>query len=381
MKDPMDSTSETACVPLSQLGPRRSAETSAPDFQRTARLICVAGSCVGASFSLGNAPMTVGRADSAEIVVTGTEISRAHARVEFGPDGFVVTDLDSRNGTYVNGDRILERVLVSGDRIQLGTSTILLFSRQDELERRVSQLQKLESMAQLAGGMVHDFKNTLGIVLMNAELLAKKLVPGTVVSEEAAEMVRDILTAAQTSFAVTHRLLFFARRHEPRASTELNVLVLVEEVLGMVRRSLETVHSIDIVADVDPRLVVGGERDELIHTLLNLVLNAKDAMPSGGTLRIAAAVHTFGRAAAFALHLPDAGRFVEISVADTGGGMSDDVQARIFEPFFTTKPAGAGTGLGLSTVYGIVRAHGGNVLVESSLGAGSRFRVILPSAR
>jgi signal transduction histidine kinase len=231
--------------------------------------------------------------------------------------------------------------------------------------------------------MVHDFKNTLLVIMANAELVGQWLEEHH--PEEAAADVRDamadILQAGEAANELSRRLLYFSRRDAPAEAAELDLSALVGDVVAMVRRGFEERHAIVVEVSIDPRLRIRGNRAELHHALLNLCLNSRDAMPDGGRLTVDAALLHIVRADALRLHLPSEGGFVELTVADTGVGMDEATLARAFEPFFTTKAPGEGTGLGLATVYGVVKAHGGNVLIDSSPGRGTRFRLLLPAIR
>jgi signal transduction histidine kinase len=366
-------TTEIMAVPV----PDRGRETSNPPVRPSARLICVVGHDVGRSYSIDGAePAIIGRGAHADIEIAGTEISRRHAQIVWHRGRFVISDLGSRNGTLVNGEPIEERALASGDRIQLGGWTVLVFSLHDALEERAMRLQKLESLAALTGGIVHDFKNTLGVILTNAELLGEEL-KGMPRNDEATAMVDDIVIAAKASLETARRLLYFANREEGAGITLIPLRALLDEVVSVAHRKLAS-QGIRVGIIADSALQVRGRHDELHHVLLNLVLNARDAMPSGGTLELRAGVVVLSRSDAFDLHLPSGGAHVEIVVSDTGSGMDADTLARAFEPFFTTKPRGQGTGLGLATVFGVIRYLGGSVLLDSAPGRGTRVRLLLP---
>ncbi len=353
----------------------RGRDTGAPPFTRSPKLVCVVGDDAGQVFPLTQGRTLIGRSRDADLCLTGDEISREHAEIVRSRDDYVLRDLQSRNGTAINGVVVQEQLLRPGDRIDLGGGTILVFAIHDELVQQALRLQKLEHLAGVTGGIVHDFKNTLGVIQSNAELLLAA-VPA---SGEARAMVEDIMTAARSGLDSARRLLYFAGREGGAARTEVPVAELVEGVLVLVRRIFKS-NQIEIRVKIDPTCGVRGDRDELHHAVLNLVVNARDAMPEGGTLTVSAVGHSFTRAEATLHHLPCAGEYVELVVADTGLGMDESTQGHAFEPFFTTKAAGSGTGMGLPTVYGIVRNHGGNVLLDSRLGQGTRMRLFLPRA-
>ena len=240
------------------------------------------------------------------------------------------------------------------------------------LEAQLLHAQKMEAVGHLAGGIAHDFNNLLGVITGYTELLIRELAAGSRARRRAEEIQR----AADRAAALTRQLLAFGRRQVLRPSLlDLNAVVAdVEKMLGRLIS-----ESIQIRVNPGPGLgMVRADAGQLEQVLLNLAVNARDAMPSGGRLLIE--TWNADLDAAYARQHPEvpAGRYVGISVSDTGHGMDARTMARIFEPFFTTKAEGKGTGLGLSTVYGIVRQSGGTVEVESRTGEGSTFRVYLP---
>jgi signal transduction histidine kinase len=358
------------------LDDHRGRDTGAPPFGFTPRLICVIGQEAGQSFRIRTSLTIVGRGRDADIALAGPEISRRHAAIERRHDALVVRDLGSRNGTFVNGTPVGEHELRAGDRIQFGGGPILVVALDDELVARAMQFQKLESLASLTGGLAHDFKNTLSVIVSNVDLLEREV--GSSVSREGREMIDDIRAAARSGLDSVRRLLYFAGRERGPGWKDVDVATLVDQVVTCVRHPLVARH---VVADVsvDPSLTVRGDRDELHHAVLNLVVNAQDAMPSGGRLSVSALARAFTRAQAIEAQLPYAGDYVVLSVEDSGSGMDPETLAHVFEPFFTTKPQG--TGLGLPTVYGIVRNHGGAVIIDSRRGEGTTVRIVLPARR
>nr|MBA3542158.1 hypothetical protein [Deltaproteobacteria bacterium] len=151
---------------------------------------------------------------------------------------------------------------------------------------------------------------------------------------------------------------------------------VVSEAVSIVRRSFGPWMT--ITTHISPEAVVYGSREELHQVLHNLLVNARDAMPTGGELRVSASIVQLDRASSLALHLPTCGTYVELKVADPGRGMDKATLARIFEPFFTTKPPGKGSGLGLAVIHAIVKRHGGTVIADSELGRGTTFKVYIP---
>jgi signal transduction histidine kinase len=352
-------------------------DTFVAEAKQAPRLVCLIGPCAGQAFRLGAAPQVIGRTAEADVRIDATDVSRRHARLEWRGGELVITDLGSSNGTSVNGAPIESKILHIGDRVQIGVSTILVYARHDELEQRAQRMQKLEGLAQLAGGLVHDFRNTLTVIQVNADLLAQHLARRSQGDAEATELLDSIGLAVSAAHEVTQRLLFFARREPMTDAGPVGLREVIDEVLAMTRHQLQGENAVRVDTVADARLTVRVRRSELQHALLNLVLNARDAMPKGGKLVVSARSLTLGLADA-ARRDVQPGRYQELAVADTGTGMDDATLARVFEPFFTTKPAGKGTGLGLSTVFGIVRDHGGSIEVESRPGEGTCFRILLP---
>ncbi|PWC29869.1 hybrid sensor histidine kinase/response regulator [Teichococcus aestuarii] len=246
-------------------------------------------------------------------------------------------------------------------------------TRRNELEERLRQSQKMEAVGQLTGGLAHDFNNLLAGIGGSLELMQLRLAGGQVAAlPRHVELAQG---AVQRAAALTHRLLAFARRQTLDAQpTAVNVLV--EGMLELVQRSIGP--HIRIETRFEPALwLTLCDQNQLENALLNLCLNARDAMAGGGLLRITTANTALGVAAAQALDLPPAD-YVRLTVADTGSGMDAATLAKVFEPFFTTKPLGGGTGLGLSMVYGFARQSGGQVRIDSVPGEGTAVHLYLP---
>jgi PAS domain S-box-containing protein len=240
------------------------------------------------------------------------------------------------------------------------------------LEEELRHAQRMESVGRLAGGVAHDFNNLLTIIISYGQLLLAELQPGAITREYA----QETLEAAARAAALTRQLLTFSRKQvlQPKP-VYLNAVV--EGTERLLRRLLgpDIAITVDLGADTG---VVVADPTQLDQVLVNLAVNARDAMPNGGTLAIETARFDAttgdGRWPALA-----PGRYAMLAVRDTGSGMDETVRARIFDPFFTTKDASRGTGLGLATVYGIVTQAGGSIFVESAVGAGTRFSVFLPA--
>ena len=351
-------------------------DTIAPPFRPRARLLCVVGDALGTAHELG-AITVIGRGHDADLRLDRPDVSRRHARIVRERNDHVVEDLGSRNGTLVNGVPVQRQALRSGDRLQIGPSAVFVYGHHDELEERALRLQRLDALAQLAGGLVHDVRNMLGIIRTNADLLRELLAEPALDRTLAEECLADLCAASDAGAALTRRVLYFARRTEATRWAPIPVGELIASVVGLVRASLSGAARIELVVEAEACEAVHGDRDELTHALVNICLNARDAMPDGGRLTIGARPRVLARAEALALHLPCEGRYLELSVDDTGCGMDAATVGRVFEPFFTTKPGGHG--LGLSTTFGVVRHHGGNVFVTSAPGRGTTFRLLLPA--
>jgi two-component system cell cycle sensor histidine kinase/response regulator CckA len=244
---------------------------------------------------------------------------------------------------------------------------------QKQLEDQFRQAQKMESIGNLAGGIAHDFNNLLTVIVGCCELAEARVQS----DPDAAESLEGIRTAAVSATALARQLLTFSRRQivTPRLLDLNDSITGFERIL---RRLVEANITIDV--RLAPWLrTVRVDPGQVEQVLLNLVANARDAMPDGGTVTIETRTATVNAHASRTHSDVAPGEYVLLAVSDTGCGMSPEVRARLFEPFFTTKPPGQGTGLGLATVYGIVKQSGGHILVRSTPGRGTTFEVYLPS--
>jgi CheY-like chemotaxis protein len=230
----------------------------------------------------------------------------------------------------------------------------------------------MEAIGQLTGGVAHDFNNLLAVIIGNVDLLEQTLEPDS--SQRA--YTQEATAAANRGAALTERLLAFSRKQalDPRP---IGVNDLLKSMTALFERTLgETIQlRFEIDADVAPCMV---DRAQLENAILNLVINARDAMNSGGVITIGTSNTTLHAHDVAEYPEAEAGDYVSIAVRDTGTGMRDQVRARAFEPFFTTKEVGAGSGLGLSMVYGFVKQSGGQVSIESEEGSGTEVRLYLP---
>jgi PAS domain S-box-containing protein len=262
---------------------------------------------------------------------------------------------------------------VNGHALRM-VGTLQDITERRELEEALRQSQKLEAIGRLAGGISHDLNNALTIIIGYAELVAGALDDRNAVRED----IEHIRRAAERAESITRQLLAFSRKQwlEPR-------LVQVGEAVQDLGRMLERLVGprIELVTNVAEHLPpIYGDRGQIEQAIVNLAVNACDAMPGGGTITLRASVIE-ADAAFLRTHQPmTPGPFVEISVADTGHGMTPNVLAHMFEPFFTTKDVGRGTGLGLAMVYGTVKQSGGFIFVDSRPNEGSVFRLYFPPA-
>jgi signal transduction histidine kinase len=241
------------------------------------------------------------------------------------------------------------------------------------LQGQIGQAEKMEALGRMASGVVHEFRNFLTVVLGCSELLIERMEP----DDQRVELARQILKASQNAALLTNQLLSFGRPQKTRSEI-LDLSTAVAQMEYVLRCSLGKKIALRIVPAPSPCLA-RADLAQLEQVALNLVLNARDAMPDGGTITI----QTANTNLSLDQVQPGlrSGPYVTLSVGDTGVGMDAETQKRIFEPFFTTKERGAGTGLGLSTVFGIVRQQfGGTISLESAVGAGTTFTIYLPRA-
>jgi two-component system cell cycle sensor histidine kinase/response regulator CckA len=241
------------------------------------------------------------------------------------------------------------------------------------LEEELRHAQRMEAVGRLAGGVAHDFNNLLTVIISYSELILAEAGNDPLLARD----IGEIRGAADRAASLTRQLLSFSRRQvlQP-AALEVNEVVRGAETL--LRRLIGP--EIEIVARLDPAAgTVFADRGQLEQVIMNLVVNARDAMPDGGTLTLETGGVSAAEAPAVARAASAAERFATIVVRDTGKGMDAETMRRIFDPFFTTKEVGRGTGLGLATVHGILQQSGGAIAVESDLGAGSEFRILLPA--
>jgi PAS domain S-box-containing protein len=257
------------------------------------------------------------------------------------------------------------------ERELLRVSVTDLRERRD-LQEQFRQAQKMEAVGRLAGGIAHDFNNLLNVILGYGEMLLRRADPASPDHRRVEQVVR----AAERGAGLTRQLLAFSRKQvlQPRV---LDPSALLRDTEQMLARVLG--EDVELTLTLDARSHVRADPGQIEQAVMNLAVNARDAMPNGGALRITSEdTVVTGREPGVANPIPP-GAYVTLSVRDSGIGMDEGTLSHIFEPFFTTKPEGKGTGLGLATVYGVVRQSGGHVRVESKPGGGTVFRIHLPS--
>ncbi len=252
---------------------------------------------------------------------------------------------------------------------------LLDVSEQKALETKFAQSQKMQAVGQLAGGVAHDFNNLLTVIIGNCEFLLMRHPAGDPSFKEINEVHQNALRAA----ALVSQLLAFSRKQTMQPKT-LVLGDVIGELAQMLRRLVGEGITLNVEKDSD-LWAVHADEAQLGNAIINLVVNARDAMPGGGTVTIKTGNESINAASSFGTAIMPPGDYVVIEVADTGIGMSKEIQSKIFDPFFTTKPVGQGTGLGLATVYGIVKQSGGFITVESEVGHGTSFRIYLPRQR
>lgn len=275
------------------------------------------------------------------------------------------------NAEHVNAQWLSQQVVPVGDGVAIFSRDI---TQQKMLEEQLAQAQKMESVGRLAGGVAHDFNNLLTVIIGYAELAAAKSKSAGGTMLESA--LKNILAAANRAAELTKQLLAFARKQV----IELRVIDL-NTLLGEGEKMLARVIGEDVnlkVARAKDLWLCKADPGQLMQVLLNLAINARDAMPKGGRLTIETANVTLDEAYCSTHAGVTPGDYVMLAVSDSGEGMSEETKRRAFEPFFTTKERGKGTGLGLSMCYGIVKQHGGHIWFYSEQGVGTTFKIYLP---
>lgn len=339
----------------------------------SAKFSVIEGRAKGRRYKV-NQTATIGRSPEATIMLEDPEISRLHARVTRTENGkFEITDLGSRNGTLVNGQRITSKQLAYGDKIRIGPNTLVEYYGFDTTEERIIQKERFEAIGRLTVGIAHDLNNVMAALDASTSFLRNLPKASDFDHAEIRDCLADMSLASVRATELLRAVLSFVRgsshEHQP-----VDISALLLEVARMLRYTLD--RRISLIPKIGPQIFVHGSRSELHQALLNLCLNARDAMPNGGKLTLQAElVEPSSQPPTGETEGPQ----VHVTIRDTGMGMDSATQARIFEPFFTTKGAGRGYGLGLATVREIVTMHGGQIAVESAPDSGTRFSILLPA--
>ena len=290
----------------------------------------------------------------------------------------VSTALRGRRRQYEARDRLIE-LSESELRLQRTLETL-----EQQVEERTAQLrhnedalrqsQKMEAVGQLTGGIAHDFNNMLTGIIGSLELLRRRVSRGKL--DDLDSLIDLGVTSANRAASLTHRLLAFSRR-QSLDSKPVEINQLVTSMGELLQRSINESIALDMrltghlwTAEADP--------NQLESALLNLVINARDAMPNGGSLTVETTNRHLDNVFTAAYGTLEPGDYVELSVSDTGCGIPESVMGRVFDPFFTTKPIGQGTGLGLSMIYGFARQSRGHVIIHSEVGKGTTVSLFLP---
>ena len=267
--------------------------------------------------------------------------------------------------------------LIHNNKGELRGLALIFRDISDEVRQRQDRQhgQKMEAMGKLAGGVAHDFNNLLTSIIGNAELLRMTLEG----NQEGVECAEHIVTASSRAADLTAQLLAFSRKDKRAKFSPVNIHNLVDEVVSLLGHSIDM--RIEVLKSKAARCHWSmGDASQLQNALLNIAINARDAMPEGGTLTLSTRDVALkeGDLHAFSNQLKP-GKYIEIGISDTGKGIDQKLRERIFEPFFTTKDEGKGTGLGLAVVYGIIRTHRGNINLKSVPGLGTTFSILLPA--
>lgn len=277
-----------------------------------------------------------------------------------------------KDGTFYEEVATISPVRDGSERIINYVAVKRDVTRETALQEQMTWAQRMDAVGRLAGGMAHDFNNLLAVVLNYCSFIAEELPADSAIRGD----LDEIRKAAQRGATLTKQLLTFSRKQMARPEV-LEISRPLREMENLLRRQLG--EQIELLLHVGKELwKVEIDHGQFEQVLMNLVINARDAMPGGGKVKVE--LTNFSTDEKFLQQHPEVkpGQYVRLTMSDTGCGMSEEVAQRIFEPFFTTKEKGKGTGLGLATVYGVIAQAGGSIWVESQLGSGSLFTILLP---
>jgi two-component system cell cycle sensor histidine kinase/response regulator CckA len=310
-----------------------------------------------------------------DILQIRPETERANARAHFGAlqrdtEEYGVWQHQARDGRIFDAEVVSHELMYAGKRVRLVVAQDV--SERKHLESQLRQATKMEAVGRLAGGVAHDFNNMLMVIKGHTELLLNVLPPADNITRK----IEQIDRSAERAAALTRQLLAFSRMQVLQPQV-INLNSIVEEMGKLLPRLIGE----DIELAVRPSANLGAIRadaSQMEQVIMNLAVNARDAMPNGGKLLIETANANLDDSYTSSHPLMKPGEYVLLDVSDSGTGMDSETQAHIFEPFFTTKEKGKGTGLGLATVYGIVKQSGGFIWVYSELDKGTSFKIYLP---
>jgi len=289
-------------------------------------------------------------------------------RAEFFEEQHILRE----DGSMFWGNILISIVQTAPEKPDFAIIMIQDVTEQREVEEKLHVYEKLESVGQLAGMIAHDFNNQLMGVLGYATILSEQLK-----DEEMRSYAQMIYNAAETSAALTQKLLSFARKGR-HITINQDIHKLIQETLSLVRATIQTKIKVKLLLEAKAS-IIPADPGQIQNALLNLILNACDAMPAGGVLKITTSIIELKESDSSTFYENViAGRYIKVSISDTGQGMTEESKKRIFEPFFTTKREGKGTGLGLPAVFGTVKSHQGYISFDSELGEGTVFNLYLP---
>lgn len=339
-------------------------------------LVVLSGPKMGLRIPLGNGDTTIGRSRDADVQLSDESLSRLHAQVRWLPgDAYQIEDLGSRNGTLVNGQRLeVQQLLRPGDRIHLGPRVSLHYVLEEELEETSAEAEKMAAIGRLTAGITHDLNNVLTVLSANVGYVQDAIVQPSCDRAELTVCLDEMRIVTKRATEMIRRLSSFARGDQAQREP-VDIAEMCEEIARFMGRVVPS--RVTVETEITPDLPVEGNRVRLHQLLMNPCINARDAMPDGGRLRIEARMAT--REEVQELAEGAHGPHVLVLISDTGPGMDPETAKRAFRPFFTTKPDSAGTGLGLATVAKVAREHGGTVSLDSTRGKGVSVPILLPS--
>lgn len=304
-----------------------------------------------------------------------TDEQAVYANEKIEKHGFVVfeTDFLKKNGEVINAEASSSLLEIGREKVV--QAIIRDITKRKQLEEQLRQAQKMEAIGRLAGGVAHDFNNSLTVITGYSELLML----GIAKNDPMFQSIKEIKKAAARAESLTRQLLAFSRKQIIQPNV-LNINNLIENMKKMLGRLIG--EDIELITSLDPETGhIKADPGQIEQVIMNLIINASDAIPQGGKITIELQNINFKKSFTWEGLEIKAGFHIMLTISDTGIGMDKETQNHIFEPFFTTKKVGEGTGLGLSTVYGIVRQNDGYMTVQSELGMGSVIQIYFPCVK